>query len=215
MAKLKSSLINMFLSLFIICLVAGTILAMVNEYTKGPIEDSKKIKLENAIREVVPEFDNSPAEEAFWTKINDADSLKIYPAKKEGKDIGAAIESNSMNGFGGEVKIIAGFNVEGKLLNYVVLQHAETPGLGDKMGFWFKQDKNRQNIIGSDMKEGVLKVSKDGGTVDAITAATISSRAFLDAINRAYAAYSGNISDASSGATTTSGDGVSGATGKQ
>ncbi len=204
MAKLKSSLLNMFLSLFIICTIVGAILAVVNEYTRGPIENSKKIKLENAIREVVPEFDNSPTEEAFWAKINDSDSLKIYPAKKEGKDVGAAIESNSMSGFGGEIKVIAGFNNEGKLLNYVVLQHAETPGLGDKMGFWFKQEKNNQSVIGRDLKEGNLKVSKDGGNVDAITAATISSRAFLDAINRAYAAYSGSVSDAGSGATTSS-----------
>ncbi len=204
MTKLKSSLLNMFLSLFVICLVAAAILALVNEYTRDPIENSKKIKLENAIREVAPEFDNSPAEDAYWAKVNDTDSLKIYPAKKEGKDVGAAIESNSMKGFSGEIKVIVGFDINGKLLNYVVLQHAETPGLGDKMGFWFKQDKNHQNLIGRDLKERDLKVSKDGGDVDAITAATISSRAFLDAINRAYAAYSGSIVDAESGATTSS-----------
>lgn len=211
MAKLRSSLLNMFLSLFSICLVAGLILALVNDYTREPIENAKKMKLENAIREVVPDFDNSPTVEAFWTKITDTDSLKVYPAKKDGKDVGAAVESNSMKGFSGEVKIIVGFDEKGKLLNYVVLHHAETPGLGDKMGVWFKENKNNRNVIGKDLKEGVLKVSKDGGQVDAITAATISSRAFLDAVNRAYAAYLGNMVDANSGATTTS-DAESGAT---
>ncbi|GHT71118.1 electron transport complex subunit G [Bacteroidia bacterium] len=201
MAKLKSSLPNMFLSLFSICLIAGVILATVNEYTKEPIETSKKLKLENAIREVTPEFDNSPAEEAYWAKVSDTDSLKIYPVKKDGKNVGAAIEANSMKGFSGEIKIIVGFDEKGSLLNYVVLQHTETPGLGDKMKFWFREDKNNQSIIGKELKEGYLKVSKDGGDVDAITAATISSRAFLDAVNRAYAAYSGGISDGGSGAT--------------
>ena len=194
----------MFLSLFIICAVAAAVLAGVNELTKEPIANLKKIKLENAIQEVVSGFNNSPSDEAYWVKINDTDSLKIYPAKKDGKDIGAAIESNSMKGFSGEIKVIVGFDVEGKLLNYIVLQHAETPGLGDKMGDWFKQDKNNRNIIGRNLKEGVLRVSKDGGDVDAITAATITSRAFLDAVNRAYSVYLGNISDAESGATTAS-----------
>jgi electron transport complex protein RnfG len=64
---------------------------------------------------------------------------------------------------------------------------------------WFRTDKNKQSVLGRDLSKGELKVSKDGGDVDAITAATISSRAFLDAVNRAYAAYSGI--DATSGAT--------------
>ena len=200
MDKLKSSLLNMFLSLFIICAVAAAVLAGVNELTKEPIANLKKIKLENAIQKVVPGFNNSPSDEAYWVKINDTDSLKIYPAKKDGKDIGAAIESNSMKGFSREIKVIVGFDTEGKLLNYIVLEHTETPGLGDKMGDWFKQDKNNRNIIGRNLKEGVLRVSKDGGDVDAITASTISSRAFLEAINLAYSIHTGS-SDAISGAT--------------
>ena len=191
----------MFLSLFLICLVVSAILAVANEFTRGPIEKLKKVKLENAIRKVIPGFDNSPLDEAFWTKINDTDSLKVFPAKKDGKEMGAAVESNSMRGFNGEIKVIVGFDLDGKLLNYIVLQHAETPGLGDKMGTWFKQNKNNRNVIGRNLKEGALRVSRDGGDVDAITAATITSQAFLDAINRAYAAYTGTISDAESGAT--------------
>ena len=82
-----------------------------------------------------------------------------------------------------------GFDVEGKLLNYSVQQHSETPGLGSKMQEWFRTDKNNQSVIGRTLTADGLKVTKDGGDVDAITAATISSRAFLDAINRAYSAY--------------------------
>lgn len=190
----------MFLSLTIICVCTGGILAGVNELTREPIEKSKKSKLENAIKEIVPKFDNSPLEEAYYGKIGEGDSLKIYPAKKAGQLVGVAVESNSMKGFGGEIRIIVGFNPDGKVLNYAVLQHEETPGLGSKMGFWFKTDKNRQNILGKNLSSGELKVSKDGGDIDAITAATISSRAFLDAVNRAYIAFSGK-SDAASGAT--------------
>jgi electron transport complex protein RnfG len=206
MAKLKSSLLNMFLSLTVICVVAGSVLAALNNATLEPIAASKKAKLENAIKEVVPEFDNSPSEEVYYG-VAGSDSLKIYPAKKGDKLVGVAVESNSMKGFSGNISIIVGFDPDGKIINYAILNHAETPGLGSKMDVWFKTDKNKQSIIGKELSKGNLSVSKDGGEVDAITASTITSRAFLDAVNRAYAAYSGKT-DANSGAT----DAASGAT---
>lgn len=190
----------MFLSLTGICLVAGAILAGVNQFTTGPIAASKAAALEQAIKAVTPEFDNKPTEEAYMAVTADGDSLKIYPAKKDGKFIGAAVESNTKKGFSGEIKVIVGFDAEGKLLNYSVLQHAETPGLGAKMQEWFRMDKNKQSVLGRELANGELKVSKDGGDVDAITAATITSRAFLNAINRAYSAYAGT--DGTTGATT-------------
>ena len=98
--------------------------------------------------------------------------------------------------------MIVGFDAEGKLYNYSVLQHAETPGLGSKMQEWFRTEGTDRSVLGSDLSQGPLQVKKDGGTVDAITAATISSRAFLDAINRAYSAFSGT--DATTGATSQS-----------
>lgn len=202
MEKLKSSLLNMFLSLTIICLVAGAILAGVNMYTSGPIAATKAAALEQAIKEVTPAFDNKPTEEAYMAVTADGDSLKIYPATKDGKFVGAAVESNTKKGFSGEIRVIVGFDVNGKLLNYSVLQHAETPGLGAKMQEWFRMDKNQQNVLGKNLADGPLKVTKDGGDVDAITAATITSRAFLDAVNRAYSAYA--ASDAHTGATQSS-----------
>jgi electron transport complex protein RnfG len=199
MAKLKSTLPNMFLSLTVICCAAAAILASVNMYTIEPIAKSKAETLNKAIKDVTPEYDNDPTVDAYMVAVGDNDSLKVYPAMKDGKLVGAAVDSNTKKGFGGEVKVIVGFDTDGKLLNYSVLQHAETPGLGAKMQDWFRTDKNKQSVLGRDLSKGELKVSKDGGDVDAITAATISSRAFLDAVNRAYAAYSGI--DATSGAT--------------
>lgn len=204
MAKLKSTLPNMFLSLTTICVVAGAILAGVNIYTTGPIAASKAAALQNAIREVVPEFDNNPTEEAFMAATSEGDSLKIYPARKGGEFVGAAVESNTKKGFSSEIRVIVGFDATGKLYNYSVLQHAETPGLGAKMQEWFRMEGSR-SVIGKELSAGALKVTKDGGSVDAITAATISSRAFLDAVNRAYSAYTG--SDAATGATTNAKEG--------
>ncbi len=216
MKKLKSTLPNILLSLTVICLVAGVALSAANKYTADAIAASKAAELQNAIKHVTPEFDNNPTEEQYKAGVTEGDSLIIYPAKKEGQLVGYAVESYTKNGFSGIIRVMAGFDTEGKLLNYSVLEHNETPGLGSKMEEWFREDKNRQNIIGRDLKKGGLKVTNDGGDVDAITAATISSRAFLDAINLAYAAFSGTT-DAVSGATDAAGsnnaDATSGATG--
>lgn len=210
MEKLKSTLPNMLLSLAGICVVAGAILASVNEATLEPIAASKAAALESAIKMVVPEFDNTPTAESYMAVTGDGDSLRIYPAKKGGELVGAAVESNTMNGFSGEIRVIVGFDKEGTLYNYSVLQHSETPGLGSKMQEWFRTDKNNQSVIGRKLSEGELKVSKDGGNVDAITAATISSRAFLNAVNRAYSAYVGV--DGATSATGSATDGATGAT---
>lgn len=202
MEKLKSTLPNMLLSLTGISVIAGAILAVVYSATLEPIEMAKVEAVNAAIKAVTPEFDNNPSDEVYMAATSDGDSLKIYPAKKGGELVGAAIETNTMKGFSGEIKIIVGFDKAGKLLNYSVMQHAETPGLGAKMQEWFSTDKNRQSVIGRSLAEGPLAVTKDGGDVDAITAATITSRAFLEAINRAYSAYTG--SDGATGATSKS-----------
>jgi len=127
--------------------------------------------------------------------------MVIYRATLNGEAAGAAVETSAM-GFGGEQKIIVGFDKEGKIFNYEVLEHQETPGLGDHIVEWFKNaDKPGQNIIGR-QATGDFRVSKgDGGDIDAITAATISSRAFLKAINQAYNAYAKSGVEAQSGAT--------------
>ena len=199
MEKLKSTLPNMLLSLTGICVVAGAILAGVNQMTTEPIAASKAASLEAAINAVTPEFDNKPAEESYMAATYDGDSLRIYPTKKGDELVGVAVESSTKKGFGGEIKVVVGFDPDGKLINYSVQKHSETPGLGSKMQEWFRTDKNKQSVIGRTLTEDGLKVSKDGGDVDAITAATISSRAFLDAINRAYSAY--KSVDEASGAT--------------
>lgn len=189
MEKIKSTFITILASLTCFCLIAGTALAVANKLTEDKIAAAKAAALQEAIKKVAPEFDNDPSAEQYRAATADGDSLTIYPAKKGGKLVGAAVETNTKKGFGGEIRIMVGFDADQKIVNYSVLEHNETPGLGSKMEEWFRADKGKQSVLGRDMKGGALKVSKDGGEVDAITAATISSRAFLDAINRAYAAY--------------------------
>ena len=200
MKKLSSTFPNMFLSLLTTCAVSGLIVTGANMYTSGTIARSKAAALEEALRKVTPDFDNNPLEEAYSVAISEGDSLSVYPAVKDGQPVGAAVESITRKGFSGEIKILVGFDAEGKLIDYSVLQHAETPGLGSKMDAWFRTDKNKQSVIGRSLAQGSLSLVKDGGDVDAITASTITSRAFLDAVNRAYSAYAGTQVDTQTGA---------------
>lgn len=205
MAKLKSTFTNMFLSLLTICLVVALLLSQVYRLTAGPIAEAKAKKLEDAIMEVVPEFDNNPVAESYKMAVGEGDSLLVYPALKDNKVVGFAINTYSNNGFSGNIEIMVGFDTNSKVVNYAVLSHAETPGLGSKMGEWFKDlTKPNQSVVGRDLSKGNLQVTNDGGDVDAITASTITSRAFLEAVNKAYAAYKESVAD--TGATNSSND---------
>ena len=167
-------------------MISVALLAYVNELTKGPIAEANAKALSEAGKAVVPGFDNDPIAEKRVQEMDGA-SFAIYPATKEGQYIGAAVEAISM-GFGGELKVLVGFDAQGNILDYSVLQHAETPGLGSKSVDWFKKG-NAGDITGMNPGQGELTVSKDGGQVNAITASTITSRAFLAAVNKAYAAF--------------------------
>lgn len=198
MAKLESSFKNMVLVLTTITVVATVALSSVYSLTKEPIAASKKAKKENAIKEVLVPFDRLEEETVLLENI--PDSFYVYKAYKGDDFVGAAVLTFSKNGFSGEIKIMVGFDKEGNIINYSVLDQKETPGLGTKMVDWFKTEKGNQDIRGLNGAKNNLTVSKDGGEVDAITAATISSRAFLESVRYAYIAYTQNY-DIASGAT--------------
>ena len=183
--------------------ISVALLAYVNELTKGPIAEANAKTLNEALKKVLPEFTNNPVAESD-TIFSEKDGKKnvdfiVYPAKNGEELVGTAVEAKSM-GFGGELKVLVGFNAEGKIYNYSLLAHTETPGLGSKAADWFKKG-GKGDITGMNPGQKALTVSKDGGQVDAITASTITSRAFLQAENNAYTAYSGQQVDGASGAT--------------
>lgn len=182
MAKTESTFKNMVLSLTLISLVASACLGFAYELTKKPIEMSALNKKLDAIKEVVPGFNNNPNSEMYRLPADNGDSLEIYPAKKDSIIIGYAVNTYTKKGFSGNFSLMTGFRADGTIINITVLEQKETPGLGSKMTEpGFKNQFNDKNP-----SEYMLKVKKDGGQVDAITAATISSRAFCDAVQRAY-----------------------------
>ena len=190
MAQLESSFKNMIIVLSVIAFIAAGTLASVYEFTKAPIEASKLAKQQNAIKDVLPKTFDHLAEPI---EIQGADKMVVYKAyDAKNEFIGAAIESSSNNGFSGKITVMVGFDKDGNIVNYSVLEQKETPGLGTKMVDWFKTNKANQSIIGKNPASTNLTVSKDGGDIDAITASTISSRAFLSTVRNAYEAFQKN-----------------------
>jgi electron transport complex protein RnfG len=180
--KLESSLKNMVISLTLISLIASAAVGEVFEITKVPRELASLQKKINAITQVVPAFDNNPFDEALRIPTGEGDSLDVYPAKMNGNIVGYAVNTYTNNGFSGDILLMAGFKADGTIHDIAVLEHAETPGLGSKISDPnFKNQFKDMNLAGI-----VLKVKQDGGQVDAITAATISARAFCEAVQRAY-----------------------------
>ena len=190
MKKLESSLTNMVLVLTGVAVIMGGILAFVNHLTEGPINAQKEKALADGIKTVmcVDELTVAKTDEVRQNDAKGKEMLfKIYQVNDaQGQDLGAAVESTT-GGFGGDLKVLVGFDPEGNILGYTLLEHAETPGLGAKADKWFQKGE-KGDIIGKNPAEPLV-VSKDGGQVDAITASTITSRAFLLAVNNAYKAY--------------------------
>ena len=186
MAKKESTLFNMVSSLVIVTLVASTALGYVYELTKGPIAAAMLAKKINAIDEVVVEYDNHPVDEMYKIQVEGTkDSLEVYPAKKDGKLVASAIRTFSPKGYGGDVWLMVGLLPDGSIQKISVLEHHETPGLGTKMA----EAPFKDQFVGKNPSAFKLKVKKDNGDVDALSGATISSRAFSQATQLAYDTY--------------------------
>lgn len=183
MAKKKSTFLNMTATLLITTALAGISLGFINDITKGPKAKAKLEKKINALKTVLPEFNNNPVENVKLVKHDQArDSVEIYLAKKDNIPVGTAVVGTSEKGYSGLVKIMVGFATDGTITNISVLEQKETPGLGTKM----KDDKFIRQFQGKHPSEFILKVKKDKGDVDALTGATITTRAFSEATQMAY-----------------------------
>ncbi len=189
MSKKESTFINMLLSLLIITLVAGFSLGFVNDITKGPKAKAKLEKKIKALKLVLPHFNNNPVNDLKLIKSEKAkDSVEIYPAYDNNEFVGTAIIGSTEKGFSGLIKIMVGFIPDGTIKNIVVLEHKETPGLGTKM----KDKKFINQFKNKSPSTSNLKVTKDGGEIDALTGATITSRAFCESVQMAYDEFEKN-----------------------
>ena len=201
---MKSTLVNMTAVLFGITLVASAGVGAVNMITAEPIAQAEQAAKVEALKVVLPPFDQT-APEALT--IDDM-PITVYTATKGGQVAGYAVESMTKNGFGGAISMMVGFTPDGEVVNVNVLRQAEKMADKENVLLGSIQGKKLETMK---LVDGKLAVKKDGGDVDALTAATISSRAYVDAINRAWMAYKSVATgtaptDVSSGATSAAGD---------
>lgn len=189
MAKKESTLKNMLVALFVITAISGGLLGLVYGMTKDTIAEVDQKKTEAAIQAVLP-LEGEISYTADTMAYTEDGVTMTFPCNlaydQEGNFKGAAIKTNE-GGFGGKIEMMVGFLADGTIKGTSVLSHAETPGLGANMTGKFKDqfvDKNPATYH--------LTVTKDGGDVDAITAATITSRAFSKAVDKAYKAFEAN-----------------------
>ncbi|MDA3882029.1 MAG: RnfABCDGE type electron transport complex subunit G [Bacteroidales bacterium] len=195
----ESSLFNMLTTLVVITLISGFALAYVNQLTIKPIQQAQLSKKKDALVEVLPEFDNNPVDTRYAVFVKAlGDSVEVYKAYQSGELVGTAVNAFSPDGYSGDVRIMVGFLPDGTIHAISVLEQTETPGLGTKM----TEAEFIDQFADKNPKDFKMQVVKDGGQVDAITAATISSRAFCDALQMAYAVCVDSC-DANTGATST------------
>lgn len=190
MGRFKESLWGMLLVMVAFCGLSGALLAWVHVLTTEPIGQAAVKQRIDAVADILPAFDNNPVDEGVSVDLDgEPRTLHVYPALRDGEFVGAAVESYSSEGFSGDIVVMYGFDVSGNITGYRVVSHAETPGLGAKMEQWFRMPEGRRSVIGRNPVADNLTVAKDGSDVDGITAATITSRAFLDALHRAHECF--------------------------
>jgi electron transport complex protein RnfG len=193
----ESSLFNMVATLVVITLISGFALAYVNQLTQEPIHQAQLAKKKEALVEVLPKFDNNPIDTRYAVFVEAlGDSVEVFKAYQSGELVGTAVNAFSPNGYSGDVRLMVGFLPDGTVYAVSVLQQTETPGLGTKM----TEAEFKNQFTDKNPKNFKMQVVKDGGQIDAITAATISSRAFCDALQTAYAVCMDSC-DANTGAT--------------
>ena len=179
---MKSNLFNMVAALLVVSVCSAVSIGYVQQKTAEPIAASKKTKIINAIKEMVGDFNNNPFEEKTALSGNE---VELYPARQDGNITSVAVKSFSNQGFGGKIELILGILMDGTVTGYKVTQQNETPGLGSKI----TEEKFSHQFVSLNTHSDQFKLSKDGGEIDAITGATISSKAVIDAVQKAISAY--------------------------
>ena len=194
------------LSMGIISCVAAALLAWVFLITEAPIKEAMKKKTNAALQQVLPAFDKQPAEEAVT--VGD---VKFYVARKDEVIVGFAGEAVSNKGYGGEITVLAGVKLDGTIGTVLVTKQTETPGLGTvvcgrtrektlsglikgvkETGLPPNRILDQFNGMKATVGEMPWAVKKDGGNLDAITGATITSRAVGGAVFSIAEAFAQN-----------------------
>jgi len=172
---MNNEIIRYTLVLGLITILSATIIAYSHNLTKKPIDRELRKDFLAGLYCVLPEFDNEPDIDAV--KI---DNITVYVAKKEGAIVGYAVEATSKKGYSGEIAVIVGTKPNAVIYGITVVRHTETPGIGDKI-----EKVSFTSLFSGKSLNKKYAIRNDGGDIDSLSGATISSRAVCDAVNKA------------------------------
>jgi len=201
MSKSNPSIIHLGIFLAVLGIISASLLTMVYEKTKAPIKAAQLEKTSKTLKDILPPFDNQPADDTITIDAGNGTKVKYYRAKKDGKIVGIAGEGHSLKGFSGNITVMLGMNPDGKISLVIVTNQNETPGLGTVVTNRVRQKKITDLFGGKKEETGLpankildgftghiaksevpWRVKKDGGKFDFVTGATITSRAVTDAV---------------------------------
>lgn len=189
---MKSTLKNMVLVLFTITAVSAFLVGVVNNITKDTIQKTNDDAKLLALTEVLPAFEGEPVFEPDTMKIEGAQIVATRVSNADGETVGYAVETHSLTktGYADKIYLMVGFLADGTINEIKVLSQKETPGLGANMVKPGNSlEKGFKNKKASEVIFAVKKDDKREGSIDALSGATISSRAYVDAVAAAYAAF--------------------------
>lgn len=179
--------------LTIVTAIAAVSLAKVFDLTKDAIAESKRQETLKAIKTVLPPYDNEPDKDTVELvsgkdkKGNDI-KTRFYLGKKDGKILGAAFKTSTMEGYSGLIEIMVGVDPSGIVTAIEIISHAETPGLGNRI----ETPAFKDNYKGKSLDNAKWLVRKDGGDFDQFTGATISPRAVTRAVRDGLKFFAAN-----------------------
>lgn len=178
--------------LTLIAAASAGVLAFVSQKTAEPIAKAELEEKMSAIRSVLPPFDNDPDKDRVTVITGDGTSVEVYRGRKDGSIVGVAFEVTAPDGYSGDISFMVGVNRDGIVQGIEILKHLETPGLGAKI----VEDDFRKQFAGKSIGDpDNWAVTKDGGTFEPITGATISSRAVTGATRKGLEFYSAHRGD--------------------
>ncbi|SFM49100.1 RnfABCDGE type electron transport complex subunit G [Thermodesulforhabdus norvegica] len=177
-------MVKMVVVLTAICAVSGFTLAFLNDATReARAYQLLKFVKEPSIRAVfsVLDYDNDPIKDRMEVKVGE-ETKTVFPAKKGGQVIAVALDA-AASGYGGPVEVMVGFKPDGTLVGIGIMRHSETPGLGARV---------TEDVFTSQFRDKTppIKLSAQGGTINAVSGATISSTAVVTAVNQASEIFS-------------------------
>ena len=187
------------LLLAVFALITAVILASTDRLTEDRIAESERLAAQKALFEIIPVerhnndllMDIQPIPEKYWSTLGLESGGDIHIARLDGEPVAAIIPSITPEGYSGDIAMIVGVNFDGSIAGVRVVEHRETPGLGDKVDLrksdWILSFNGKSL---SNPKPDAWNVKKEKGDFDQFTGATITPRAVIHQIAKTLEYFS-------------------------